>query len=89
MKDPRIRLVCGLVCGGLFYVIDVGGPNPLWTVPLSQQMVLSCIRKLAKPETMSKPAVFLHDKQHKTSMTNSSSQLGWRGRGRAGSSVLI
>lgn len=42
------------VCQGVsLLLIDKGGPNPLWPEPFLGQVVLSCIRILAKREHMS------------------------------------
>lgn len=50
-------------------LIIVGGPKPL-----PEQVVLGCIRKLAKHESVRKSTVFLHEK-HKTRQKYDKQQL--------------
>lgn len=47
-------MACGHVCAR--WLIDVGGPGPLWEAPFPRQAVLGCKGKLAKQEPVSEPA---------------------------------
>lgn len=47
-------MACGHVCER--WLIDVGGPGPLWEAPFPRQAVLGCRGKLVKHEPVSEPA---------------------------------
>lgn len=47
-------MACGHVCER--WLIDVGGPGPLWEAPFPRQAVLGCRGKLPKREPVSEPA---------------------------------
>lgn len=41
-------MACGHICER--WLIDVGGPGPLWEAPFPRQAVLGCKGKLARPK---------------------------------------